>query len=1150
MLVMSKKNGFLLFFLLLNGIALAQQAPSFRQKRIQVRSDTLQLDTLAIAPGSVIITTAEGVVPDSLYKLIPEKGLLIFRSQPADSLDIAYRTFPPVFTQRYAHKDPRLISPAFSGKNNPFMFSPEMQKNDILSFGNLNKSGSISRGITVGNNQDLSVNSSLNLQLNGRLSDEVEVIAVISDDNIPIQPEGNTQQIQDFDKVFIQLKNNENVLTAGDFELRRPDSYFMNFFKKAKGGYFTTTQKPFKDSEYKLGVAGAVAKGKYTRYTFSGMEGNQGPYRLKGDNNESFIIVLAGTERVYIDGVLMKRGEDQDYVIDYNTAELRFTQKRLITQYSRISVEYEYSDRNYSRSLLYLNNEFRRNKLALRVNFYSEQDSRNQPLLQELDDEQKRFLSTIGDNLQDAFYPNVDSLGFNPNEIRYKKTDSLGYTIYMYSVNPDSAVYRLGFTQVGSGKGNYVQANTIANGKVFTWVAPAGGLPQGDYEPIVLLITPKKSQLLTYAADYELSAQTKLSFEGAFSNQDQNLYSSLGNADNTGFASRTTLTNKKMLRKDSLRTLNWASSVAVEFTDKNFRPLERYRPVEFEREFNIAATATRANELLISASTGIERNNLPVLQYQFNTFLKDTLYRGFQQVLRSDLRLKKLALRSAVSLLNSEESNSKSYYFKHTFDLSREWKYMVTGLAEESELNRFRAGAADTLSIRSFAFQQYTVYLQNPAAWTNKYRLDYTLREDRLPLGNSFRSSTTGQTLNFNTELNINTNSRLSLGATYRKLEVQQDASGKKPEESVLARAQYDFSAWKGFLSSNTYYEIGTGQEPKREYTYIQVPAGQGVYIHVDYNGNGIKELNEFEIAKFAYEADYIRVYVVSTDFVRTNATVFSETLNLYPERVWGNRTGLRKLVSRFSNQTALKIDRKILDNSNESSFNPFDTRVADTSLITLNSSWRNTFFFKRTDPVFGADYTFQNTSNKSLLSNGFDTRAREEHTLRTRWNFVRSLGLQVQASRGAKTYASQLLTDKNFEISFTEISPELSWQLNTAFRLSLSYGYTDQRNAPSLGPQKAVNQKLSSEARYNASGKGSLSVRISYINNSYNDATNTPVAYEMLDGLQAGNNLTWNAVFQRTVGSNLQLNFVYDGRRSPGVKAIHSGSVQARAFF
>ncbi len=348
-----------------------------------------------------------------------------------------------------------------------------------------------------------------------------------------------------------------------------------------------------------------MAKGKYTRYTFSGTEGNQGPYRLKGDNNETFIIVLAGTERVYIDGMLMKRGEDQDYVIDYNTAELRFTQKRLITQYSRISVEYEYSDRNYSRSLLYLNNEFRRNKLALRVNFYSEQDSRNQPLLQELDDEQKRFLSNIGDNLQDAFYPNVDSLGFNPNEIRYKKTDSLGYTIYVYSVNPDSAVYRLGFTQVGAGKGNYVQANTIANGKVFTWVAPAGGIPQGDYEPIVLLITPKKSQLLTYAADYELSAQTKLSFEGAFSNQDQNLYSSLGNADNTGFASRTTLSNKKMLRKDSLRTLNWASSVAVEFTDKNFRPLERYRPVEFEREFNIASTATRANELHLPGSNAI-----------------------------------------------------------------------------------------------------------------------------------------------------------------------------------------------------------------------------------------------------------------------------------------------------------------------------------------------------------------------------------------------------------------------------------------------------------------------------------------------------------------------------------------------------------------
>ena len=78
--------------------------------------------------------------------------------------------------------------------------------------------------------------------MDGKLDDNLFVSAVITDQNIPYQPEGNTQQIRDFDNVFIKLYNDKFDLTVGDIVLQQPENagYFLRYFKNIQGAQFVT----------------------------------------------------------------------------------------------------------------------------------------------------------------------------------------------------------------------------------------------------------------------------------------------------------------------------------------------------------------------------------------------------------------------------------------------------------------------------------------------------------------------------------------------------------------------------------------------------------------------------------------------------------------------------------------------------------------------------------------------------------------------------------------------------------------------------------------------------------------------------------------------------------------------------------------------
>ncbi len=522
---------------------------NWRTKTLVIKENkAFQLDSLTIIPSSLEIfeyNTGEKV--DSKYYTFEYDKFQWHRTTLPDTIDIRYQVLSINLSQQFSRLDTNYIKVDITAPDD-YVYDPFTNNatgKSILDLDGIDYSGSFSRGISFGNSQNLVLNSNFNLQMSGNLGDDIEILAAISDQNIPLQPEGNTQNIQDFDRVFIQLKKGRSSLIAGDYDLRKPQGYFMNYNKKLQGAKFENEMDLFNGS-LKNYAGFAVSGGKFARQNLLTNEGNQGPYKLRGNENELFIIVLSGTEKVYLDGLLLTRGEINDYTIDYNRGEIIFTANRLITKDTRIIVEFEYTDQNYLRFLYTLGSEYKKGKWSGRFHLYNEQDSKNSSGQQELTTAQINFLNQAGDNLENVAAPGIDTLlEFTTDKITYKLIDTLiNGIIYpdilVYSTNPDSAKYTAKFSDVGENNGNYIPSTSAANGRVYIWVAPDPftGIPQGSFEPVIKLIAPEKRQLMTLGGRYDIDKDSYLDIEGALSNHDKNRFSNVDSEDDKGTALR------------------------------------------------------------------------------------------------------------------------------------------------------------------------------------------------------------------------------------------------------------------------------------------------------------------------------------------------------------------------------------------------------------------------------------------------------------------------------------------------------------------------------------------------------------------------------------------------------------------------------------
>lgn len=1130
-----------LFIFFIGFCAWAQNPNSnYRSKKVVVQ-DTIVIDSVSINPNYFSIKTTDSLFIDaSFYTVNFPKAIVTFNKPiEADSIYINYLKFPDFLTKTYQQLNEHIIVKNNATSKTLYKLSQSNQESNFIPFDGLTTSGSISRGVTIGNNQNSVLNSELDLQISGKLNDKVSLRASIQDANIPLQESGYSQRLDEFDQVFVELYSDRWNVRAGDIDLLKTNSYFGNFSKRVQG-LMLNVKLGDDDSKTNLFAAGALVRGQFTRSQFTAQEGNQGPYKLQGPNGELYVLIVSGSEMVYVNGVAVKRGEDQDYIIDYNAGEIIFNSTFPITSEMRITVDYQYSERNYSRLVAYGGGTFESDKLNLGVSVYSENDAKNQPLQQNLSEEQVQILANAGDDRTQMVAPSEVKDSYNDNRILYKKELINGQEAFVFSNNPEDELYRVTFSLVGNNQGDYILSSTNAINNIYEYVEPNAGIPQGNYAPVVQLVAPTKLQMAVINGQYKPSEKTSLDFEMAGSKNDLNLFSNIDDANNNGFAGKLKI-SQSLTKNDSLWNLK--AFADIDYIQKNFKTIERLYTAEFNRDWNIENPL--GYQQLFTTGMELSHPEKGMATYQFEHLGYSENFNGNRHVINANLRLDKFNITSYSSFLNASSNINTSTFLRSYNQITYGMKHSWLGTKLAIEDNEQKNTVTAELTPLSQKFKSYNVFYGVGDSTNVFAEIGYKNRVNDSIRNNQLQKVNTSNTFYLDSKLIQNNNTNLSLYVNYRTLKNEDKTVDN--DQSLNSRLQYSQKFFNQIVQWNTVFETNSGTLPQQDFTYVEVDPGKGTYTWIDYNQNGIQELEEFEIAQFQDQGKYIRVLLPNRMYIKTHQNRLSQTLTINPSQWAVNDNASKKFWSHFYNQTSYLIDRKIKNTGNNFNLNPFQADADNQLGLQLNL--RNVLFFNRGKQHYTTSYTFLSNKSRNVLSIGFLESSLKSHQFNFNHKIEESWLMDLSSAFDTNSSASENFSSKNYNFNEQRYNPKLSYLFNDNSRFDVFYQYTSTKNT--IGNLESLKQqKYGVSFTLSNNQKGAINGEFNYFSNNFVGNPNTPVSYQMLEGLQPGKNFTWSLLAQKKLTKFLDLNLSYFGRKTETSKTIHTGTVQLKAYF
>lgn len=1048
----------------------------------------------------------------------------------SDTIIVDYVYSPISLSRSYARRSLRDLT-RYDEKRDSVNTQVSLREEPATSsWSNLRRNGSLVRSVQIGTNQDLAFESALSLQVEGKVGSNVDVVAALSDQNLPIQPEGTTESIRELDKVFVSAKSPHFEATIGDYEFELNGRRYDAYSRKLSGLTLGATS-----GGANAVVSAAISRGEFHTVRFFGVESVQGPYPLTGKNGETGIVVLAGTETVWLDGVVQRRGEDNDYIIDYASGQITFSSRRLITSDSRIVVEFEYANEDYERQYWAARTSLNLSKLATGgyVTYIAERDDRSRPLGFSIDDEDISRIEGAGDSINFAISESADSLGPGLGDYVRKDTliEGVLMSIFVYvaptPIGEPQGDWQVFFDDFGSAQGDY-NASADEFGRTYFYYV---GTQQGRYRAAHRIPLPVSQELVAFRLDRAVAQGFRSNFEIAMSNLDRNTYSELNDADNQGVASAVELGyNKSELRIGKYKLRQLTASAEGRVRGETFTDIARSDAIEFDREW--AGSATRqATEIIGQGLLGfspvkhltISGNSGFLSRGEAFSSRRYSISSSFQPASRSSVRAEH------TSIFSEDSTNFRQTdWIRQKLEGSTAWKI----LSPRIRVNRERQLRDSRTSIDGFRFTDGIV--GNLLSLSRSVQLDAEagVRQDDIrTTASRFKKQSEANSYSSEVRWQPADLGRGSLRWVHRdKSFASQDSASIS---SDAGRLELLLTPRNRLFELNVLYEASKSRTEEQVQIFVPTEPGTGSY--------------RFDLEDSVYvpddQGDYELVSRNTANFEPSSEIKTSGLLWFRPDEVRSNE---KLLWQRFAFETEATLEEQtrlpitlgllLLDRG----------KLRSTETIDGRFSLRQDIHFNRLSRDLSLRLRGLNSATQvSRYTNGAQQSIRREGSIRARIRFFSNF-------RGESELAAELERTlyEGVSIASTDVTrqtgkQDVVWTITDRWETGLQFVGAESKDERSR--TQASVRELAPRASYSSFRKGRVDTEFRWIHVTSNRAR---LPQDLASGSNRGENYRWSFRLTLALSSNFTSSLNYTGRRDSGEETVNIGRVEVRATF